>query len=86
MIVSFPLSFPCYSPRVNRDTGMITLKRGAPKGAHEFQVEVTDSESNAVISTVKVYITYIEEEHVRTSASMRLSGMHVTLLINKWLI
>ena len=56
------------------DAGMLIMERGAPRGEHEFKVEVSDSLGSA-ICTVRVNISYIEPEHVRSSGSMRLTGM-----------
>ncbi|XP_055343968.1 neural-cadherin-like isoform X2 [Paramacrobiotus metropolitanus] len=61
---------------LNRDTGMITMKRGATEGQYRFSVDVLDKKyEKSVTSTVVVNVMSVTEEAVAKSGSIRLRGI-----------
>ena len=60
--------------RLDSNTGELTMLQVVPKGEHQFKVKVSDSVWKDVISSVTVNVVYLEEEQVKSSGSIRLSG------------
>lgn len=60
------------------------MRKSAGKGDHDLEIEVYDRKwDKTTISTVHVYVSYIEDDTVDSSASFRLTGKLVLCIINR---
>ena len=55
------------------DAGRMYMMMGTPEATHRLQVRVKDNQAN-IVTNINVKVVYIDDDLVRNSASIRLSG------------
>ncbi|KAM9816185.1 neural-cadherin-like isoform 2-T2 [Syngnathus typhle] len=60
---------------LNQSSGVLTIRQNTPVGSYWMRIEVSDGVWPDVISGVRVHVRELEEKAVRSSASLRLTGI-----------